>query len=263
MAAVPLRRPRRVVLVLAPVGLLVGCGVNGTTADVRVVAPTTVVRTDDDPAADAAAAASDPVVPADEVADAAGDPEVLVPVGEGADPVFPRVVGVIGDSLTVSAHDEIRERLERIGVRALVDARESRRMIVRTTDLPSGLEAVEAVLDEATPDLWVVALGTNDAGVGVERFRDDLRSLLASIAPDTPLVWVDIWIRDRQPHVADLNSVLREELAKRTGPTAVVDWFSHGDDDGVITGDGVHLTDLGQREFADAILARVLALSGF
>ena len=34
---------------------------------------------------------------------------------------------------------------------------------------------------------------------------------------------------------------------------AVVDWYSHGEDDGIITGDGVHLTGAGQQLFADSI----------
>ena len=132
-----------------------------------------------------------------------------------------------------------------------------------STSLPSGVTAIEGILDEHLPDLWIVALGTNDVGaaVGADRFRADVRATLAAIPRGAPLVWVDVWIRDRHDDVVELNSVLHGELAARPAPTVVVDWYSSGSLDGVITGDGVHLTDAGEARFASAITDAVVTLS--
>ena len=177
---------------------------------------------------------------------------------------IPATVAVVGDSLTVAATDEITDALSRIGVRAvIVDGRESRRMVSGSNGLPSGVSAIEGILDEHRPELWVVALGTNDVGaaVDVDRFRADLRETLGAIPTGVPVVWVDVWIRDRLDDVVAANAVLHGELAGRAAPTAVVDWFSAGSIDGVITGDGVHLTDAGQARFATEIADTVVALA--
>ena len=177
---------------------------------------------------------------------------------------MPALVAVVGDSLTVAATDEITEALSRVGVRtALIDGRESRRMAAGSRDLPSGVAAIEGIVDSHRPDLWVVALGTNDIGaeVGADRFRSDVRATLDAIPSDAPVVWVDVWIRDRSDDVATANALLHAELADRAAPTSVVDWFSAGAADGVITGDGVHLTEVGQARFAAEIAEAVVALS--
>jgi lysophospholipase L1-like esterase len=44
--------------------------------------------------------------------------------------------------------------------------------------------------------------------------------------------------------------------------TRVVDWYTHGDDPGIIVGDGVHLTDAGERLFAASMAASVEAMYG-
>lgn len=176
----------------------------------------------------------------------------------------PGTVAVVGDSLTVAATDEITEALSRIGVRVvLVDGRERRRMTSGSTEVSSGVSAIEDILDEHRPDLWVVALGTNDVGaeVGTDRFRTDVRETLRSIPPGAPVVWVDVWIRDRLDDVVVANAVLHDELAGRAAPTSVVDWFSSGTIDGLVTGDGVHLTETGQARFAAGITDAVVALA--
>ena len=74
------------------------------------------------------------------------------------------------------------------------------------------------------------------------------------------MVWVDVWIRDRRRQVETANAVLREH-ARRPRPTAIVaDWFAHGDDPGLVTVDGVHLTDDGRYMFAATIAAATVDL---
>lgn len=183
----------------------------------------------------------------------------------GAEVSFPATVAVVGDSLTLSAHDEIATELGALGLDVLVvDGVESRRMTAGSTSLPSGLDAIETIRAEYVdePDLWVIALGTNDVGaqVGDERFRDDLAAVLAAVGPDAPVVWVDLWIRDHRDDVVAANGMIRDVIADRSPPSGVVGWFAHGADDGTITGDGVHLTDRGRAAFATAIANQVWSM---
>lgn len=194
-------------------------------------------------------------------ADGASDPGTEIEVV----PPFPNTVAVVGDSLTLSARDQITSELAGLGLDVLVvDGVESRRMIAGSSVRPSGLDAINTIRDDLAvePDLWVLALGTNDVGAQVDeqRFRDDLRTTLAGIDPDTPVVWVDLWIRDRRDAVVVANGVIRDEIGERDSLAGVVGWFAHGADDGMITGDGVHLTDRGQEAFATAIANQVRSI---
>lgn len=183
------------------------------------------------------------------------DEMIVVPIVDR-----PASVAVVGDSLTVSATEEIELALDAIGLDVIaVDAMESRRITQGRSNLPPGTSAVEGILEGVAigddPDLWVIALGTNDvASVGsLDGFRPEMRELLDLIPPDVPVIWVDLWIRDRSDSIRQANRMIRAELRQWDGGSAVVDWFAHGDDDGVITSDGVHLTDLGQQLFASSI----------
>ncbi len=172
----------------------------------------------------------------------------------------PTSMAVVGDSLTVSAADEIETALSAIGLDVVaVDGLESRRMTRGGSNLPAGTSAIEEIMADATidaePGLWVIALGTNDvASVGsLDGFRLEMRELLDLIPTDAPVIWVDLWIRDRTESIEEANRLIRTELRQRDGGAAVVDWFAHGDDEGIITGDGVHLTETGRQLFASSI----------
>ena len=65
---------------------------------------------------------------------------------------------------------------------------------------------------------------------------------------------------DRRDAVVVANGVIRDEIGERGSLAGVVGWFAHGADDGMITGDGVHLTDRGQEAFATAIANQVRSI---
>lgn len=255
-------------LVLAAAVLVGGCGWDGPPRDVRVVTPDpTGTDSQPGPGAGAAHSGDDTTAPAANGTPPADD---RTPTGlEDRPGTFgtldvPTMVAVVGDSLTVAATDELTDALSRVGVRSvIVDARESRRMTSGSTSLPSGVTAIEGMLGEHRPDLWIVALGTNDVGaeVGADRFRADVRETLAAIPTGAPVVWVDVWIRDRHDDVVELNAVLHAVLDARSAPTVVVDWYSSGSIDGVITSDGIHLTAAGEARFASEITDAVVTLS--
>jgi lysophospholipase L1-like esterase len=188
-------------------------------------------------------------------------PQASLPTAVASAGDLPATVAVVGDSLTLSAQEEITAYLTGIGVEVLaVDGAVNRRM-TRGSEPDPGIDVVEEIADEAEPELWVVALGTNDVGASVspDQFGADVETLLDAIPDGTPVVWVDLWIRDRQEQIATANDVLRSTLARRHD-TAVADWFSHGDDAGLVAGDGVHLTDDGRYMFAATIAAATVDL---
>ena len=175
-------------------------------------------------------------------------------------PERPRTVAVIGDSLTLSAEQEITAAMAAAEMYVItVDGVESRRMVRGTREIEPGADAIEAVLAEGDPGLWVIALGTNDVGsqVGADVFREEMDELLALLPPDAPVIWVDLWIRDLDDQIVDANQVIRSELAARQGVAAVVDWHTQAANPGIIISDGVHLTDDGQELFADSIIAAI------
>jgi lysophospholipase L1-like esterase len=173
----------------------------------------------------------------------------------------PGDVVIIGDSLTLSAEDEIVTQLRLTGVDIVAfDAMENRRDL---DDLPSGATAAAELAAEHRPDAWVVALGTNDVGgqADPEDFRADVRTLLGALPVDARVIWLDTWIEDRVEGSRELNAVLRQEAVRR-GDMTVVDWFQFGDDPGLVRSDGVHLTDAGQRVFAAQIAAALAPVEG-
>jgi len=175
----------------------------------------------------------------------------------------PQTAVLVGDSLTVQAQADIEAALGPLGISIVgFDAAEGRRVNHRANGQTSGVDAVVELADTAEPDLWIVALGTNDVpGIEVAGFRSDVDELLAAIPTDVPVIWVDNWVGRRIDDAKRANTVLREAADDRDGMT-VVDWFQFGDDPGMIRSDGVHLTDAGATKFAEQIGNELLTRFG-
>lgn len=270
----------RPLLLIAFVVLVGACAYDGPSSGVRVATPDTVDGGDEaaapgddgtsvgrllvDSGSSAAAAASDPASASGTANGSAGGDASGRPDSEIAATALPASVAVVGDSLTLSAQDEIETALSTLGVDVIaIDGVESRRMASGGSALPPGTEAVDAIVDAGVlPEVWIVALGTNDVGaqVSASAFADDVAAVLRRIPAGAPVIWVDLWIRDRPDDVAAANRAIRSVVTLRAG-SVVVDWHAWGAFPDTITGDGVHLTDRGQIRFAEAIAAAVVALS--
>ncbi len=273
MGAMPSTRQlrRRAPWALAPVALVLllsGCGLDGSDPGVKALVPTTSVG--------GPSGGADSGMAPEQSSDPSAGVEVLGELPEGAPAHLPQAslppvdaVGadmpdsavVVGDSLTEAAQAEIGTYLNGLGVETItIDGAKNRRMTHGDHPDP-GIEIVERIAKVAEPEVWVIALGTNDVGAEVspDQYAADVESLLAAIPAGAPVVWVDVWIRDRQPPVEIANQVLRDTLAGRAD-SIVADWFAHGDDPGLTAGDGVHLTADGRYMFAATIAAATAAL---
>jgi lysophospholipase L1-like esterase len=252
--------------------LIAGCGLDGSDSGVRALVPATTSPGAEFDGADVEMAPEQSldggggsggvaVLPDLPEAPPPHLPQASLPPRDALPVELPTTAAVVGDSLTESAEAEIAAYLEGLGIDVVaIDGAENRR-IARGDGPDPGIDIVGRIAEVAQPELWVIALGTNDVGAEVspERFGDDVADLLAAIPADAPVVWVDIWIRDRQSQVETANAVLRETLGQRAD-SMIADWFVHGDEPGIITADGVHLTEDGRYVFAATIAAATVAL---
>ncbi len=79
---------------------------------------------------------------------------------------------------------------------AAIDAQIGRRITVGEGGQPyPGTDIVEFIANSDPPDVWVIALGTNDIGQypDAEEFGAQVQTLLDLLPDDAPLVWVDTW----------------------------------------------------------------------
>ena len=169
-------------------------------------------------------------------------------------------VAMVGDSITAGSRVALEEGFAGLGLDDVeIDAVSGRRMLVDGS-ISSGLDAVEEIAESDPPDLWVIALGTNDVGnYRADEYGPAVAELLAAVPLDAPLIWVDTYLDGRPDDSAAFNDVLRMSLAAR-GRATVVDWSAIATEDDVLA-DGVHPSELGVQAFSDRVIAAVDAWS--
>ncbi|MAT06971.1 MAG: hypothetical protein CL424_18210, partial [Acidimicrobiaceae bacterium] len=145
-------------------------------------------------------------------------PVATVPLDER--PALPASVAVVGDSIARSATDLVTSSISLHGIEIMAyDALESRRMAEwGGADLSSGVAAIDDLVEfGAEPELWIVALGTNDVGAGTSQdvVQDAIDEVLAEIPDDAYLFWVDTWVRDLDDRANMFNLLVRASLADR------------------------------------------------
>jgi lysophospholipase L1-like esterase len=180
------------------------------------------------------------------------------------DATVPETIVMVGDSITVSAQAALEQRFTALGLEVVaIEAQEGRRMTVATfNEISPGSDAVAFIAAAASPDVWVIALGTNDIGQydNGEQIRANVGEVLAPIPDEALVLWVDTWYRDRPAGTVEMNEAIRSVVEARPG-AAVVDWFSAAQAEGVIADDGVHLTTpVGVDRFAEVVAGAVSGL---
>jgi lysophospholipase L1-like esterase len=178
----------------------------------------------------------------------------------------PSTVAVVGDSITVASAERLDEVLSDLGLEVLtIDAQVGRRMTVGERDrLFTGADIVELVAHERSPELWVIALGTNDIGQYGDpaEVAEQMDALLSRLPAGAPVVWIDTWFRGREEQSEMVNEAVRSVIAARPD-SYLVEWSDHAGDAGVLSGDGVHLTTgVGVERFAQVVASGVEAFIG-
>jgi lysophospholipase L1-like esterase len=147
-----------------------------------------------------------------------------------------RRVDMVGDSLLLSARQEIREAFDH--VESLdIDAVEGR-------PLAGGQSALRRIGDN-DPDIVVIALGTNDLEPGSD--YDELIEQSLDLTSDAQcVVWVDL--QEFKPGLRRINRLIRAAQ-----PSAIAPWSEVAGPSELHTGDGYHLSPEGQAAFAEVI----------
>jgi lysophospholipase L1-like esterase len=167
-------------------------------------------------------------------------------------------VSVVGDSLTIGTLPFQADALTTTGWgHSAVDAYGSRGIRTKIKkDLHTGLTAVDAIRAKSgDSDLWVIALGTNDAGIYAKAKHPSLiRMMMDQIGSGHRVMWVNIYLPatpERQDH---WNSALATVAGERSADMIVYDWAAvAADNPRWLANDQIHCSNKGYRERATAI----------
>ena len=184
-------------------------------------------------------------------------------VGELPAPETPRTkFAMVGDSITRASSKSLTTVLAGRGYTDItIEAEVSRRIAVGDGkgEPLSGVKTLFTMIsDGVSPDVWAIAMGTND--VGKYDKADDYAALIDQMLsmPDAgvPIVWVDVYNPNQLAGTKMFNLVLRDRAAAR-GNTIVQSWFDLASDpkEKILRTDHIHPNDKGTLVFADLVSA--------
>ena len=163
-----------------------------------------------------------------------------------------RDVVMIGDSITVASTPGLEAAAGELGVHLAIYAEVGRRITVGSSP-EAAIDLIDDVLDAGQPDLFVIALGTNDIGkyATQKEYEAVINELLAAIPADAPIAWVNAYLRDDPDDSAVFNAALIATLGER-GNATIAKWSNIATESGMLS-DGIHPSDEGTVEFADLV----------
>ncbi|MCU1366803.1 MAG: hypothetical protein JWN39_2442 [Ilumatobacteraceae bacterium] len=173
----------------------------------------------------------------------------------------PPSIAMVGDSITALSKDTIEAVLKDVGFTSVtVNAEPGRRIEVGTKPTP-GLEIVKFIAaSNPVPQMWVIALGTNDDGLYADDsdYQGLIDDMLGAIPSTAPLVWVSTYRNDQLAACERFNLLMRASLRKR-GHATVGEWYQAvtKSKESILTHDGVHPNADGILVFADTVRAAI------
>lgn len=171
---------------------------------------------------------------------------------------------MVGDSITKASSKVLTEALGNKGFTDItIEAEVSRRIAVgdgRAEPL-SGIKTLSTMIsDGVSPDVWGIAMGTNDAGKykTADEYAMLIDQMLSMPDAKVPIVWVDVYNPNQLPGTKMFNEVLRERAATRAN-TTVLSWFDLASDpkEKILRTDHIHPNEKGTVVFADLVSAAV------
>jgi hypothetical protein len=175
----------------------------------------------------------------------------------------PKSVVMVGDSITALSQATLEAVLSNIGFQSVtVNAEPSRRIEVGSKKPMPGLDVVKFIAASSPPEMWIIALGTNDAGLYANNddYTDLIDDMLGAIPTKVPLVWISVYRHDQLEGCDQFNLLVRAALKKR-GHATMGDWNQQcaKSEESILTHDGVHPNANGILVFADTVRAAVAA----
>lgn len=175
-------------------------------------------------------------------------------------------VALVGDSLTYAAWSDLPSVFVSANWGPLqLEARSGRKITTTLEIATSGLDAVRRISEGGfDPELWIIALGTNDARstygkAGAAAGMID--AMMAEIGPAHDVIWIDVYLRDFDAQADAFNAALRKAVSRHPRLT-IADWQSVvGDNPQWVVDDGVHL-DLTGSLARNEFVARVGLVPG-
>lgn len=167
-------------------------------------------------------------------------------------------VSVVGDSLTIGTMPFQADAFATAGWgHSAVDAYGSRGIRTKIRkDLHTGLTAVDAIKAKSgDSDLWVIALGTNDAGIYANSKHPALiRMMMDQIGSGHKVMWVNIYLPETPERQDHWNSALSTVAEERSDDMIVFDWAAvAAANPQWLANDQIHCSNKGYRERATAI----------
>jgi lysophospholipase L1-like esterase len=173
----------------------------------------------------------------------------------------PASMVMIGDSISALSQTRLDEVLGSIGFGTVtINAESSRRIEVGEKKPTNGLDVISFIAAANRPEMWVIELGTNDAGLYASDadYQGLIDAMLDVIGADAPLVWVNTYREDHLDGCAQFNGLLQRSLDAR-GNATVADWYQQciTNAETILTDDGVHPNETGIAVFADTVRAAI------
>ncbi len=167
---------------------------------------------------------------------------------------------MVGDSITKASKPSLTSVLETKGFTEItIEAEVSRRIAVGDGkgEPLSGVKTLFTMIAEGvTPDVWAVAMGTNDVGKydDAQDYATLIDQMMSMPAADVPIVWVDVYNPNQLAATKLFNQVLRERAAAR-GNSTVLSWFDLASDPqgAILRTDHIHPNQKGTLVFADLV----------
>jgi lysophospholipase L1-like esterase len=191
-----------------------------------------------------------------------GLPDPAAPAGGGGASPSPTSLAMIGDSITEASTPALKAVLANAGFSKLtIDGDTGRRIDEGTGKKGEPLAGTKVlaklVAQGVDPDVWVIALGTNDVGhydsdpSEYDRLIDEL---VAQIPKSKPLVWVDTFVSAQPKATLTWNALVRRKMSAR-GHAKVANWYAEASDPkrNILRKDDLHPNDNGVLVFADLV----------
>jgi lysophospholipase L1-like esterase len=174
-------------------------------------------------------------------------------------------ISVVGDSLTIGTLPYQVEALSAVGWDfAAIDAYGSRGIRTKArSDHHTGLTSVDAIrAGSGDSDLWIVALGTNDAVIyGRAKHAELINTMMDRIGAGHYVMWVNVYLPAAPARQRHWNTSLELVAEERGNEMFVLDWASLVvENPKWMADDDIHCSGKGYQHRATAIASATRSL---